>query len=377
MASTGPSEGKPGGKGLALYGDDACSIRPRAASLIQNETATMELSPSETAPRSVAASSPGLDASLVRAVVVVPTFRRPAMLAETLSSLIAQQTSVSFAVIVVENDATGRQGVAVAKPILEAGHLKGLCTVETAQGNVHAINAGFTRALELFPQADHLLMIDDDEIASPQWLALMVEAAEREDADVVGGPVVPRFRDDAPAVLARHPVFWPSHEATGPVAMIYGTGNCLIRRRVFAQLGRPPLDPRFNFLGGGDMDFFTRCRRAGLSSYWVQEAMITETVSADRARIGWVLKRGLRIGSINRAVELKNAGGRAGRLKVLAKDLAIVPLALMRASLTLLRTGNPMMASHPLAVSAGRLAAAWGIEQQPYRAPANGAKDSS
>ncbi len=312
--------------------------------------------------------SPSLDVAAIEAVVVVPTFRRPAMLAETLASLAAQRTGRRFAVVVVENDAAAGEGLAVAAARLTEGPLTGIALVERSQGNVHAINAGFAAALATFPAADHILMIDDDEVASPDWLELMVAAAVREDADVVGGPVVPRFRDEAPAVLRRHPVFWPSHSLTGPVPMIYGTGNCLIRRRVFERLGDRPLDPRFNFLGGGDMDFFTRCRLAGFRSWWVAEALITETVPAERARIPWVLKRGLRIGSINRAVDLKRMGDGGGRWKVLAKDLAILPLALGRAAATLLRTGNPVIAAHPLAVAAGRLGAWFGVEQQPYRA---------
>lgn len=334
----------------------------------QVETVSMESSRSETSEDRALVRSAGLDLQAARAVVVVPTFRRPAMLADTLASLAGQRDAPPFAVVVVENDAAGREGLVVAAQWLARGTLSGLAFVESAQGNVHAINAGFAMALASFPAAEHILMIDDDEVASPEWLARMVEAAEREDADVVGGPVVPCFRDETPASLARHPVFWPSHVRTGPVPMIYGTGNCLMRRRVFDRLGHRPLDPRFNFLGGGDMDFFTRCRLAGLRSWWVQEALITETVPAERARVGWVLRRGLRIGSINRAVDLKHATGAAGGARIVAKDVAIVPLALLRAAVALVRTRNPVVAAHPLAVSAGRLAAWAGVEQQPYRA---------
>jgi hypothetical protein len=344
--------------------------------LRQNEIATMQMSPMRT-DRTVAMPpgavvSPGLDAAAVQAVAVVPTFRRPAMLAETLASLAAQRTAVRFAVLVVENDAAGREGFGVAASWLTPGSLAGLALVEPQQGNVHAINAGFAAALEHFPNAQHILMIDDDEIASVDWLDAMVSGAEASGADIVGGPVVPRFRDDAPGLLRRHPVFWPSHDRTGPVAMIYGTGNCLIHRRAFSRLGLPALDQRFNFLGGGDLDFFTRAKRAGLRSHWVQEALITETVPVDRARIGWVMKRGLRIGSINRAVEVKQAQGTAARLKVLAKDIAILPLALGRALVQLAATRNPVVAAHPLAVSLGRVMAAAGIEQQPYRAKDKG-----
>ena len=60
----------------------------------------------------------------------------------------------------------------------------------------------------------------------------------------------------------RHPAFRPAYDASGPVPVIYGCGNCLITRSVFATLGEPAFDLRFNFLGGGDIDFFARCRRS-------------------------------------------------------------------------------------------------------------------
>lgn len=322
----------------------------------------------EVAPVREFASSRNLDRSAIRAVIVVPTFRRPGMLAATLASLGAQTTDTAFAVVVVENDAVGRTGAAVARATFEAGGLPGFCIVETAQGNVHAINAGFAAALDAFPAADLFLMMDDDEVASPGWLAAMVAAAERQQADVVGGPVVPRFAAEAPALMARHPVFWPAYETSGPVAMIYGSGNCLMRRRVFERLGRPAFDPRFNFLGGGDMDFFTRCRNAGFRSYWAADALITETVPRERARVGWILKRGLRIGAINRAVDRKNAPGLAGAARVLAKDLAILPLSCVRALRDLVRTRNPLVATHQLAVAAGRIGGIFGKEPEPYRA---------
>jgi GT2 family glycosyltransferase len=309
---------------------------------------------------------PGLNAGgAIEAVVIVPTFRRPAALSETLASLARQARPPPFAVLVVENDATGREGLRVAAASFEAGGIGGWAIVEACRGNVHAINAGFAAALEAFPGAQYFLMIDDDEVASPEWLACMIGGAEASGADIVGGPVVPRFQAGAPAYLTRHPVFWPIDAETGPLPMIYGSGNCLVRRRVFAALGAPAFDPQFNFLGGGDTDFFTRARLAGLSFYWVAEALCTETVPASRARARWVLERGLRIGAINRRLDLKR---HAGTAQVLLKDIAILCVAPLRMAGVLWRTGNPFISLHPLIVSLGRLSSALGLEVEQYRA---------
>jgi GT2 family glycosyltransferase len=303
----------------------------------------------------------------IEAVVVVATFRRPAAFAETLASLAAQVTTTRFAVVVVENDAEARLGLSVARAVFDAGRIVGLAIVEARRGNVYAINAGFEAALAGFPDAEYLLMIDDDEVASPGWLARLVDAAEASGADIVGGPVMPRFHDGAPGYLTGHPVFWPLDAKTGPLPMIFGSGNCLIRRRAFATLGTPAFDPQFNFLGGGDTDFFMRAKLAGLSSYWVRDALVTETVPIARTRAKWVVQRSLRIGAINRRLDRKRHASPPGAMRVALKDMAILCLAPGRMLRELVRTGNPFTSLHPLVISLGRLTSAFGFEVEQYK----------
>jgi GT2 family glycosyltransferase len=303
----------------------------------------------------------------VKAIVVVPTFRRPDGLADTLASLAAQVTATPFAVIVVENDADGRLGLAAAERWFETGTIDGMVVVEPGRGHAQAVNAGFAAALAHYPDAEFFLMIDDDERASPHWLDLMVAAAETAAADVVGGPVEPRFAGDAPRFLTGHPVFWPIDAKTGPLPMIYGSGNCLTRRRVFEALGSPAYDLQFNFLGGGDTDFFMRAKLAGFSSYWVREALVTETVPAARARVPWVLRRSLRIGAINRRLDRKRHAALRGAVLVGIKDLAILGLAPLRVIRDLIRTRNAFTALHPLVIAIGRLASACGWQVEQYR----------
>ena len=299
----------------------------------------------------------------VEAVVCVPTFRRPAMLERTLRSLTEQKTSVSFALVVVDNDAAGRQGLSVAQRVLNGGALRGQAHVDPQQGNVHAINRAFATALEAYPTANYFLMIDDDEVAAPDWLDRMVAAARENGCDIVGGPVLPVFEG---AGESRHPVFWPAYSASGPVPMIYGSGNCLITRRAFERIGSL-FDPKFNFLGGGDTEFFTRAKIAGLRSFWTHEAVVREFVGGDRATALWILKRGLRIGAINYRIDCLRARG-AARLRVLAKNAGVVAFAGYR-SMRLFARGAPLLETlHPLVIALGRWLAAIGIYPEQYRA---------
>lgn len=305
--------------------------------------------------------------SSVEIVVCVPSFRRPQHLRLTLDSLAAQQTSHRFAVVIVDNDSGKRESVVEAVGFLERSGLPGVCLVEPNQGNCHAINAAFETALRYFPTATMLMMIDDDEIAFPQWLHLMVEAALDSGAEVVGGPVFPRFDDPTKQALAHHPAFRPAYDRSGPVPIIYGSGNCLMVRRVFTALANPRFDIRFNFLGGGDTDFFTRCQRAGMTFYWVAEAVIEETVPEARTHPRWLAARGLRIGAINYRIRALIAASPVSRARLLVRTLAILPLSLWRAAGLAVRERQLLIALHPIVVAIGGVLAAVGIEPQPYK----------
>jgi glycosyltransferase involved in cell wall biosynthesis len=316
--------------------------------------------------RAVAAVSPALDTG-VDTVVCIPSFRRPAHLRKTLQSLAAQRAARRFAVVVVENDAAKSESVPVAAEFLRTS-LHGLCVVEPRQGNVHAINAAFETARESFPRAVNFLMIDDDEIASPGWLDAMLRAADTTGADIVGGPVWPDFDDALKCGLRSHPAFAPAYDASGPVPVIYGSGNCLIRRAVFEQLAEPTFDLRFNLLGGGDTDFFWRCREVGMKFHWVAEAAINETVPPGRTSLRWLVARGLRIGAINYHVQRKVAPNAWSRFALTLKMLAALPLSLPRALRLALTAHKATVAMHPMTVAVGSALAAIGIEPQPYKA---------
>ena len=132
--------------------------------------------PMPSVPRALIATSPALDL-FGRDRGLHPQLSPSATSAADAGSLASQRTDRRFAVVIVENDAAGCDSVPVAAEFLKAGRFPGLCVVEPRQGNCHAINAAFETALATFPAAAHFLMIDDDEIASADWLELMVRSA--------------------------------------------------------------------------------------------------------------------------------------------------------------------------------------------------------
>lgn len=300
----------------------------------------------------------------VEAVVCIPTFRRPDWLARTLASVMAQETVFGFALVVVDNDATRSEGAAKAAEMLSPSGLPHRILVEPNQGNVHAINRAFTEAQAAFPEAEFFLMIDDDEMAMPGWLTAIVATAKKENADIVGGPVRREFDVPVADAIARHPLFISIEGETRAIDQIHGSGNCLMRRRVFTQMVQPPFDTRFNFLGGGDMEFFTRARRQGFSAWWCEEAVVHEFVPAERVSARFLVKRSIRTGSINYVIDRmeKPAG------LVFAKNIGSLGLGFFRSFGLLLRTGSLLGASHPFLMSVGRVVASLGVLPQPYKA---------
>ncbi|RUT34594.1 glycosyltransferase family 2 protein [Arsenicitalea aurantiaca] len=306
----------------------------------------------------------------IRVVVCLPTFRRPDHLALTLASLERQTAAFPFAVVVVDNDAERAEGAALTRDVLANGPLTGEALVEPRQGHCHAVNTVFGFARSRYPAAEHFVMLDDDEIAEPGWLASIVKTAERSGADLVGGPVL-RVFEGAPVPPRRfqiHPVFLSLAGETGPVPVIYGSGNFLVRRRVFEGLDSADFDLLFNFMGGGDMEFFRRCRQAGFSFYWDSAAIVYETVPAARMQDRWLMRRSLHIGAINHTADLKHADGPLARAALLGKALAVLPLGLWRGAVALVRTREPLVASHPVLVAFGRFLAAFGFRPAAYKA---------
>jgi len=301
-----------------------------------------------------------------QAIVCVPTYRRPALLQKTLKSLVDQVVDVRFAVVVVDNDSKNRAGKAVADAFFASGALRGICVVEDRRGNCFAINRAFSTARETYRQTEFFLMIDDDEVAEPTWLQRLVSAAKDNNADLVGGPVVRRFDSKPETWAIRHPLFSTFRAPTGPISTLYGSGNCLIRRHVFESLDDPNFDLRFNFLGGGDMDFFTRCGLLGFRAYWDSEAIAIETVPASRMNMNWLLLRGFSTGVINYTIDRKRRPGGVGFVTLLTKNVISLGLSIGRAAHLYWKTRHWLPASFPICVSIGRTLGAVGLAPAPY-----------
>ncbi len=317
----------------------------------------------------IVAQSPAAALAAIETVICVPTFKRPDLLERTLRSLAAQQGGPEFAVIVVENEGLERAGAGRAAQLLAAGLFRGHVIIEPRQGNCKAYNAAWRCALTRYPALAQVAGIDDDEEAEPGWLEAFLGAAATVPAELFGGSVTPLFEDASRAWLKAHPVFRSHYAVTGPVPILYSSANYLIRRTVLERLGFPFLDESFDFTGGGDSDFFTRCKAAGLRFWWVQEAAQRETMPARRSEFGWISARAFRNGAVSAAIERRSDPTVAGRLKVLAKSLALLAASPLRGLILGWRTGSGLIGLYHAQVALGRLISEFGVQNEQYRKP--------
>ncbi len=317
---------------------------------------------------SVIAQSPDLEHALVDVVVTIPTYKRPEHVLRTLQSVMVQETKQTFAIILIENDAEGLQGVTATKALFETGQVKGTLIVAHDRGNCNAYNAGWHIALQLYPNFKNLIVIDDDEIADLHWLERMCAARKTFSADIVGGPQLPVFEQPEHARLTTHPVFSPPYEASGPVKALYSSGNLLVSRAVLETMPFPYFDLKFNFIGGGDADLMNRAVQKGFKLAWCNEAPVYETVPARRTEADWIRARALRNGAISTFVEKRmRAGQPFGSAITLMRSIALLVASPLRAILWTIRTGSPRTGMYHIYIGVGRVLGEFGYSNEQYR----------
>lgn len=220
--------------------------------------------------------------------VCICTYKRPEGLRCALHSLAAMlvPAKCSLEILVVDNEASGSASAVVQEfcstyPLLNLRYL-----LEPTPGVSHARN----RCLEM-ATGELIAFFDDDEFVDQDWLAALLDCMDRTQADAVFGPVLPFFdAPPSPWLLAsgfndrlRFPTGTelPWRETR--------TGNVMLRRSMIE--GGHRFATNFARTGGEDSHFFAMAKRRGLKLIWCDEALVHETVTAERLTPSWVLHR--------------------------------------------------------------------------------------
>jgi succinoglycan biosynthesis protein ExoM len=235
---------------------------------------------------------------LERIDVCVCTFRRPTLLA-TIESIAAQDLGgeVSLRVVVADNDEapTGRPWAEAARAF----------NIPVTYVHAPARNISIARNACLdAAETRWIAFIDDDEVATTDWLRTLIAA--RDGCEVVFGRSHAVLGDKAGPRWMRDGHF--HHNAIGPRdGDLNGyTCNVLLDADFLRGHGIRFLE-ELGQTGGEDTMFFDDIREAGGRGRYAPAALVYEDIPARRASLNWLARRRYRAGQVH--CLLKRRGG--------------------------------------------------------------------
>src|SRR5574341_1882473 len=253
--------------------------------------------------------------------ICIATYKRPELLRKLLESIKKQvlPEDVRLQVIVVDNDAQG-SAEEIVRTCGSDSRLWYSYWIQPLKNISLTRNASVQKAL-----GSYILFIDDDEVASPDWVSSHLKTVVEYDADGVFGAVVPEFFEGTSDWLRRcyHSLNNYTATPTGSKAGARWSGNCLLKASVLRdEIG--PFDPRYGLTGGEDTHLFDRLEHKGARFVYCQEAWVWEYVPANRTRPSYLLKVAFRGGNAHtrRVIEFSGRKAPLLRLFMLAKGLA-------------------------------------------------------
>ena len=264
--------------------------------------------------------------SIVLCSVCIATYRRAELLDTLLQSIENQELdeNTDLEIIVVDNDPDA-SAEKVVEPYLTNGrfHYRYLKQPEK--------NISLTRNMAVNnATGDYLAFIDDDERADRKWIACLILAVRKFNADGVIGKVVPEFNSETPRWMRRRILFYPLPGEAGQIASFTRTSNCLIKASLIKYLDGP-FDPKYGITGGEDTHFFGKLEKNGARFVNYPDAIVYEYLPPSRTRVSYLYRRGLRSGNVHtrRVLEFAKPGHRFFiRIFMLAKALCYGSISL-------------------------------------------------
>ena len=225
--------------------------------------------------------------------VVIPTLRRPAELERALRSIFAQ-TGVEgrlVSIVIADNDPAASAEATVRR-------LRAETPVELIYRHVPRPGVATARNAALAEtDAPLIAFLDDDEVASPGWLAALIDAQAQTGADVVFGPIQGRAPDAKPWLRPYLERFFGRQgpAATGLIDHSFGCGDSLMVRAT-ALPGAAPFDVSADQSGGEDDALFAALAARGGRFGWAADAWVEEFAPAHRATLSYALARAFAYG---------------------------------------------------------------------------------
>ena len=278
----------------------------------------------------------------VLVAVVIPTYNRAPLLAETLDRLATMRCGISkWEVIVVDNNSTDDTRAVIERRV-DRYPVPLRYVFEPAQGRSHALNTGIAAS-----NAHILVFTDDDVLVADGWLdAATAPLLAAGDIEYTGGPVRPLWEAPRPHWLSSKKA-----DLWGTIAILdYGDqafvfeerrrvplgANMAARRTLFDRIGL--FSGRLGrtgqrLLGQEVPELLGRARAAGARGLYVPAMIVDHHVPASRLRKSyfrrWWYGKGISRAELDRLQPLNELGVDLSR----AKQLFGVPRFMLRLAL--------------------------------------------
>jgi glycosyltransferase involved in cell wall biosynthesis len=201
--------------------------------------------------------------------VVVPTWRRPALLERCLEALVRQSLAPERYEIVVCDDGPDDATRALVERLADAHRARGLAIdyvpVTATQGPAGARNAGWRHA-----RGKTIAFTDDDTIADPHWLEAGLQALAGGACAASGTIVVP---------LPEHPTDYEA-DASGLERAEFATANAFVERAALVAVDG--FDERFTAAWREDSDLQFSLLAAGGRVVKATQAIVVHPVRPAR-----------------------------------------------------------------------------------------------
>lgn len=250
----------------------------------------------------------------IRVAVGVLTYCRPEMLKTLIPALQEQfaalPATTTAQILIVDNDPEGSARSAVPHDD---------DTVRYVHEPTPGIAAARATAMATASEQGFTMVqfIDDDELPSPNWLAIMVDAWQSHDHPAaVAGPVLPDYQQPPSPWIEAGRFFVRARHRTGTPLPAAPCGNLLLDLTQVNELG-VTFDARLGLRGGEDTLFTRELVRRGGRIIFCNEAPVLDRVPAARATRSWVLTRAWHHGATHAFTVITQAG--SGRSRVVAR----------------------------------------------------------
>ncbi|HZZ30147.1 MAG TPA: glycosyltransferase family 2 protein [Pirellulales bacterium] len=219
--------------------------------------------------------------------IILPTYNRCEMLRGALECLLHQETNDQFTyeIIVVDN-ASSDATKTVVEEVAATSPVPVRYFYQTIPGDGATRNCGIAHA-----QGMWLAFVDDDELAAPDWLRQLFQAAQETASPIVGGAVHLNLPEETLAQLSRFvratslreiDYYATVHPYTGK--RLPGTGNALVAKHVMDTIG---IFDASKICGESDSDFFMRARSRGVALYYTPHAIVKHRVAPNRLTVDY------------------------------------------------------------------------------------------